>query len=89
MNSESLPRLVHSPHTGEVAIEFLRYNDGRPESFGVRFIVGCTKVDLHSNGEVVEKDQGALNIIGNVVPTKHSYEELRDLLYPVEKDGIY
>lgn len=86
-----LPRIIYDPDSGERALEFQALNGTMPNAIDRRCILGCFETDLtnEETQEVLHKNVGALNVLNHIKFTSHSYGELRELLYPLEKDGLY
>lgn len=90
IGGEDLPRLLHDPETGFTALEFLPLKGNDPRTIDRRMIIGATLTDIRDPaGAIIHERVGALDTIGVMLPTAHSYYVLRDLLYPMQKEGPY
>lgn len=92
--NEQLPRLLTDPTTGEIVLEFSQTRgDGRHVSILERSVIkgvftgkvsqddGCVFQDI--NGK------GVLRVVNGFYHTDHDYQELRDLLWPIEKTEVF
>lgn len=91
MSGDETPRLVYDPEFGATALEFRRHKGIHLNCLDRRTIYGCYVSDLHDkdSGKIIARDVCVLSTADGAIPLDHDYGEIRDLLFPMQKEGVF
>lgn len=83
-----LPRIRTSLGSGDRCLEFLTFAGGRRMSIDLGILCGVSEGDECNLSGQIKHRWGVLHTHGSAVPTRHSYEDLMELMYPHEIEGL-